>query len=435
MTQPTMLSVDPKERSDMFYRYRMPSIIVKIEGSGNGIKTVFPNIEDVCDAISRPLEVVMKYLQEEIGAQRTMKKSNEATKCFVMGRFDQERIQKVVDKFVESFVLCEKCRSPETTLSADVVTQTVFSTCDACGKRLKLKGAKKLKTSLLRTLITEQVEKSKKSLGEGSAAHHTSQIEANSPYEEEQESSIQMEARELPAEVSSAEVDKSVSPISIQETAGDTSKETKQNEAQISSPTEVTDISDEHPNMDALRAFKKVQSSHPMNIKYQVDAVASVVRQYLQRYCRPTSIGALIVLDVLAKSYPDHLCEGVQKYQSLLLRFTWPTSMDEQQASFDEIEKSKIRKEEAQQRVKMLRGMAETFCASPEPYYNIDRLVHFVVVLYIEGIVDAADIKTWLDRPFHGKYNSQNVPPHAQELLTKMQPIRKWLKIDGGSNK
>jgi hypothetical protein len=35
-------------------RYKMPVMTIKIEGRGNGIKTVLPNVEDVARALARP---------------------------------------------------------------------------------------------------------------------------------------------------------------------------------------------------------------------------------------------------------------------------------------------------------------------------------------------------------------------------------------------
>lgn len=40
--------------NDPFYRYKMPRVIAKVEGKGNGIKTVIANMTDIAKALARP---------------------------------------------------------------------------------------------------------------------------------------------------------------------------------------------------------------------------------------------------------------------------------------------------------------------------------------------------------------------------------------------
>ena len=42
-----------REVNDAFYRYKMPAIVAKVEGQGNGIKTVIVNMVDIARALNR----------------------------------------------------------------------------------------------------------------------------------------------------------------------------------------------------------------------------------------------------------------------------------------------------------------------------------------------------------------------------------------------
>ena len=46
---------------DINFRYKMPRMIAKTEGRGNGIKTVIVNMSDIATALNRPPELVTKF--------------------------------------------------------------------------------------------------------------------------------------------------------------------------------------------------------------------------------------------------------------------------------------------------------------------------------------------------------------------------------------
>lgn len=52
--------------TDQFYRYKMPKLIAKVEGKGNGIKTVIVNMVEIAKALNRPpmckLKLKLLYL-------------------------------------------------------------------------------------------------------------------------------------------------------------------------------------------------------------------------------------------------------------------------------------------------------------------------------------------------------------------------------------
>lgn len=55
--------------NDPAYRYKMPKLIGKVEGKGNGIKTVLVNVADIGDALKREAPEITKFFGCELGAQ------------------------------------------------------------------------------------------------------------------------------------------------------------------------------------------------------------------------------------------------------------------------------------------------------------------------------------------------------------------------------
>jgi len=49
-----MANSDSQDVADPFYRYKMERMQSKIEGKGNGIKTVIVNLSSVAQSLSRP---------------------------------------------------------------------------------------------------------------------------------------------------------------------------------------------------------------------------------------------------------------------------------------------------------------------------------------------------------------------------------------------
>ena len=95
----------------------MPRLQAKVEGKGNGIKTVIVNMVDVARALARPPTYVTKYFGCELGAQTQFDIKNE--RYIVNGSHDAAKMQDMLDGFIKKFVLCEQCDNPETVLKVN----------------------------------------------------------------------------------------------------------------------------------------------------------------------------------------------------------------------------------------------------------------------------------------------------------------------------
>eukprot|EP00049_Salpingoeca_infusionum_P023586 m.12963 g.12963 ORF g.12963 m.12963 type:complete len:440 (+) comp5884_c0_seq1:309-1628(+) len=130
---------------DPFYRYKMPAIIAKVEGRGNGIKTVIVNMTEIAKALERPPSYPTKYFGCELGAQTQIDPKGD--RYIVNGQHTAEDLQNILDGFISKFVLCPGCDNPETRLS--VSKKTINQKCVACGYVGTIVSAHRLVTYIL----------------------------------------------------------------------------------------------------------------------------------------------------------------------------------------------------------------------------------------------------------------------------------------------
>jgi translation initiation factor 2 beta subunit (eIF-2beta)/eIF-5 len=69
----------------------MPAIVAKVEGKGNGIKTVIVNMVDIARALNREAIYPTKYFGIELGAQTHIDATNE--RYIVNGSHDDDKLQ------------------------------------------------------------------------------------------------------------------------------------------------------------------------------------------------------------------------------------------------------------------------------------------------------------------------------------------------------
>ncbi|EZF16293.1 hypothetical protein H112_05738 [Trichophyton rubrum D6] len=124
----------------------MERLQAKIEGKGNGIKTVVVNLNSVAQSLSRPPSYLIKYFGFELGAQANSKPTDD--RWIINGAHDAPKLQDYLDGFITKFVLCKKCKNPET----DVVIkdQSIILDCKACGERSDVDPRLKLSSFILK---------------------------------------------------------------------------------------------------------------------------------------------------------------------------------------------------------------------------------------------------------------------------------------------
>mmetsp|Transcript_116689 Transcript_116689/g.330664 ORF Transcript_116689/g.330664 Transcript_116689/m.330664 type:complete len:192 (-) Transcript_116689:164-739(-) len=126
-----MLNI-PSTVDDPQYRYKMPRLVAKKEGRGNGSKTCIVNMGDVATALKRPPQYTTKWFGSELGAQVTYtNKDKEGERAIVNGHHDTSVFQSLLDKFIDKYVCCENCHLPE--IFMNVKKGVIQGKCMACG--------------------------------------------------------------------------------------------------------------------------------------------------------------------------------------------------------------------------------------------------------------------------------------------------------------
>lgn len=123
-------SVNIAGGDDQFNRYKMPSVMGKVEGRGNGIKTRIVNCYEVAKALHRPPGYVCKFFGCELGAQTKI--NDEDGVYIVNGSFNQAKLSEILQLFIKMFVLCGNCNLPETDLKLKK-NGDIKQVCNACG--------------------------------------------------------------------------------------------------------------------------------------------------------------------------------------------------------------------------------------------------------------------------------------------------------------
>jgi|Transcript_38757 translation initiation factor 5 len=141
-----MVNVDPEKQADQFYRYKMPRVLIKVEGNGNGIKTVVCNVSEICERLDRPVEYAMRYFASALAATQKLKDD----KWILTGSHSQENIQSCTFDFIKKFVLCKACRNPETVIRVDP-KKDIQLDCKACSRTTYVPPNEKLCNFIIKT--------------------------------------------------------------------------------------------------------------------------------------------------------------------------------------------------------------------------------------------------------------------------------------------
>jgi len=119
----------------------MPQVSVKRERlelprlfiTNVGMRTIITNFKEVADVLNRDPQHILKFLTREMATAATY---HDARAIF-QGRFRRDSFERLLQRYMESFVVCLVCKRPDTKVVKE--KRLSFLVCNACGAKSSIK--------------------------------------------------------------------------------------------------------------------------------------------------------------------------------------------------------------------------------------------------------------------------------------------------------
>lgn len=119
---------------DPFYRYTMAKLNVVKQKN----KTIIDNLEAVCKDLDREPNLLINYFKRKFNAAFTFKNGVLTT---TRTDLNYKEFENVLREFIEFYVLCERCKLPETSLHKnDKKDAEITLLCKCCSHITKCKN-------------------------------------------------------------------------------------------------------------------------------------------------------------------------------------------------------------------------------------------------------------------------------------------------------
>lgn len=383
--------------SDVFYRYKMPRLMAKVEGKGNGIKTVIVNMAEVAKALGRPPTYPTKYFGCELGAQTQFDFKNE--RYIVNGSHDAAKLQDLLDGFIKKFVLCPECENPETELLVSTKRNTISQGCKACGYHGPLESNHKLMTFILKNPPNLNPAVQGSSLTEGKRSKRSKRVNGETNGDSNQNNEEGNESLDSSAIAENNKVENDMDDDDT-EWAVDVSEEAVRARMQ--------DLTDGAKNMTINDDLEKTEKER-MDILYNLvkakrDAGllenAQVQKEILNEAER-LEVKAKAPLVLAELLFDQNILAQIKKYRMVFLRFT-------------------LNDKKAQRY--LIGGLEQVIAMHKDTLMN--KVPGLLKVLYDLDILNEQVIIDWSDK-VSKKYVPKDV---SQEIHDKAAPFIKWLK-------
>lgn len=390
-----------RENTDQFYRYKMPSLIAKVEGKGNGIKTVVVNMTEIGKALGRPPSYPCKYFGCELGAQTQMDAKN--NRYIVNGAHEGSKLQGMLDGFIRKFVLCPECENPETDLDVQSGKGRIVQRCQACGSTGLVDQRHKLTTFILKNppgsngdaVPSSKKERKQRGKEKHSKGKGSKDKEPTSPGADEDFDSMPVFSQsngQPPLSANSIDKDEDWSM--------DTSKAAvKARMEKLTDGAAVLTVVDdlEKPTNERMDMFFKfVEQMKKQGGAGTIAANLGKIKSEVSRLDL-TDVAAGIMAEIL---YSDRLLDEIKEYRPIMLHFV----VDNKKAQ------------------RKLLGAFEILVGKEYPQL-MSRVPHILKAFYDNDLLEEEVILEW-----DGKIKKHVSKEKAKEIRAKATPFVNWLR-------
>lgn len=94
-----------------------------------GMRTIVYNFKEVAEALNRDPQHLLKFLTREMATAATMQEA----RVIFQGKFSRETLERLIRRYMESFVTCPVCKRPDTKIVKE--KRLSFLVCEACGAK------------------------------------------------------------------------------------------------------------------------------------------------------------------------------------------------------------------------------------------------------------------------------------------------------------
>ena len=106
--------------------------VLKVKGHHEGTRTIVTNFGQVVTCLRREADHVIKFLNKELASSSELK----GDRLILSRKLPSKEINAKIEKYVNGFVLCPKCKKPDTELEND--KGKTFLRCLACGEKYEV---------------------------------------------------------------------------------------------------------------------------------------------------------------------------------------------------------------------------------------------------------------------------------------------------------